>query len=79
MNIHCINDEEGEDAGANEYLEEQSSRLSASIPGVSNEELEEEMGCFKAEVGKLKDGFLDLEKEKAQPQKEVEGDPFAPV
>lgn len=48
------------------------SRRSASIPGVSDEELEEDMERFKLEVGMLKVVFLDLEKEKAQLQKEVE-------
>ncbi|CAK6950959.1 ankyrin repeat domain-containing protein 26 [Scomber scombrus] len=47
------------------------SRRSASIPGVSNEELEEDVGRFKFEVGMLKLAFLDLEKEKAHLQKEV--------
>lgn len=48
------------------------SRRSASLPGVSDEELEEDMERFKLEVGMLKVIFLDLEKEKAQLQKEVE-------
>lgn len=48
------------------------SRCSASLPGVSDEELEEDMERFKLEVGMLKVVFLDLEKEKAQLQKEVE-------
>lgn len=47
-------------------------RCSASVPGVSDEELEEDMERFKVEVGMLKVVFLDLEKEKAQLQKEVE-------
>ncbi|XP_034391748.1 ankyrin repeat domain-containing protein 36C isoform X1 [Cyclopterus lumpus] len=47
------------------------SRRSASIPGVSDEELEEDMERFKLEVGLLKYVFLDLEKEKAQLQNEV--------
>ncbi|KAM8750991.1 ankyrin repeat domain-containing protein 26 isoform 6-T7 [Acanthopagrus schlegelii] len=47
------------------------SRCSASLPGVSDEELEEDMERFKLEVGMLKVVFLDLEKEKAQLQKEV--------
>ncbi|XP_074490077.1 ankyrin repeat domain-containing protein 26 isoform X2 [Sebastes fasciatus] len=47
------------------------SRRSASVPGVSDEELEEDMERFKLEVGMLKVVFLDLEKEKAQLQKEV--------
>ncbi|XP_056243414.1 ankyrin repeat domain-containing protein 26 isoform X8 [Seriola aureovittata] len=47
------------------------SRRSASVPGVSDEELEEDMERFKFEVGMLKVVFLDLEKEKAQLQKEV--------
>lgn len=47
-------------------------RRSASVPGVSDEELEEDMERFKLEVGMLKFVFLDLEKEKAQLQKEVE-------
>ncbi|XP_029993454.1 coiled-coil domain-containing protein 144B-like [Sphaeramia orbicularis] len=52
---------------------------SASVPGVSDEELEEDMERFKLEVGMLKVVFLDLEKEKAQLQKEVEdGRPFLP-
>ncbi|KAM9808073.1 ankyrin repeat domain-containing protein 26 [Neosynchiropus ocellatus] len=67
-NSSCFNDEEAE---PDEYLVEQSSRLSASVLGVSDEELEEDMGRFKAEVGKLKDVFLDLEKEKALLHKEV--------
>ncbi|XP_070827857.1 putative coiled-coil domain-containing protein 144B [Chaetodon trifascialis] len=48
------------------------SRCSTSVPGVSDEELEEDMERFKLEVGMLKVVFLDLEKEKAQLQKEVE-------
>ncbi len=48
------------------------SRRSASVPGVSDEELEEDMERFKLEVGMLKVVFLDLEKEKSQLQKEVE-------
>ncbi|XP_051237406.1 ankyrin repeat domain-containing protein 26 isoform X14 [Dicentrarchus labrax] len=47
------------------------SRRSASVPGVSDEELEEDMERFKLEVGMLKVVFLDLEKEKAQLQKEA--------
>ncbi|XP_044049238.1 ankyrin repeat domain-containing protein 26 isoform X13 [Siniperca chuatsi] len=47
------------------------SKRSASIPGVSDEELEEDMERFKLEVGMLKVVFLDLEKEKVQLQKEV--------
>lgn len=47
-------------------------RHSASVPGVSDEELEEDMERFKFEVGMLKVVFQDLEKEKAQLQKEVE-------
>ncbi|XP_034005356.1 ankyrin repeat domain-containing protein 26 isoform X4 [Trematomus bernacchii] len=47
------------------------SRRSASLLGVSDEELEEDMGRFKLEVGVLKVVFQDLEKEKAQLQKEV--------
>ncbi|XP_049430273.1 ankyrin repeat domain-containing protein 26 isoform X9 [Epinephelus fuscoguttatus] len=47
------------------------SRPSASVPGVSDEELEEDMERFKHEVGMLKVVFLDMEKEKAQLQKEV--------
>lgn len=47
-------------------------RHSASVPGVSDEELEEDMERFKYEVGMLKVVFLDLEKEKALLQKEVE-------
>ncbi|XP_068169266.1 ankyrin repeat domain-containing protein 26-like isoform X10 [Antennarius striatus] len=47
------------------------SRHSASVPGVSDEELEEDMERFKLEVGMLKLVFLDLEKDKAQLQKEV--------
>ncbi|XP_053741850.1 ankyrin repeat domain-containing protein 26 isoform X9 [Synchiropus splendidus] len=67
-NSPCFNDKEAE---PDEYLEEQSSRLSASILGDSDEELEEDMGRFKAEVGKLKNAFLDLEKQQGQLQKEV--------
>lgn len=53
------------------------SRRSASVPGVSDEELEEDLGRFKLEVGMLRVVFLDMEKEKAQLQKEVEdGRPF---
>lgn len=53
------------------------SRGSASIPGVSDEELEEDMERFKLEVGMLKAVFLDSEKKKAQLRKEVEdGHPF---
>lgn len=48
------------------------SRHSASVPGVCDEELEEDMERFKLKVGMLKVIFLDLEKEKAQLQKEVE-------
>ncbi|XP_069018039.1 ankyrin repeat domain-containing protein 26 [Embiotoca jacksoni] len=47
------------------------SRRSASIPGVSDEELEEDTERFKLEVGMLKVVFLDLEKEKAQLQNEA--------
>lgn len=47
-------------------------RSSAPVPGVSDEELEEDMESFKLEVGMLKVVFLDMEKEKAQLQKEVE-------
>lgn len=47
-------------------------RRSAPVPGVSDEELEEDMERFKLEVGMLKVVFLDMEKEKAQLQKEVE-------
>ncbi|XP_069384329.1 ankyrin repeat domain-containing protein 26 isoform X4 [Paralichthys olivaceus] len=47
------------------------SRHSASIPGVSDEELEEDLERFKLEVGMLKVVFMDLEKEKAQLLKEV--------
>lgn len=47
-------------------------RISASVPGFSDEELEEDMDRFKLEVGMLKVVFLDLEKEKAELQKEVE-------
>ncbi|KAM9352318.1 ankyrin repeat domain-containing protein 26 [Symphorus nematophorus] len=47
------------------------SRRSASVPGVSDEELEEDMERFKLEVGMLKGVILDLEKEKAQLQKEI--------
>lgn len=48
------------------------SRCSTSVPGVSDEKLEEDMERFKLEVGMLKVVFLDLEKEKAELQKEVE-------
>lgn len=47
-------------------------RYSTSAPGVSEEELAEDMERFKFEVGMLKVVFLDLAKEKAQLQKEVE-------
>lgn len=47
-------------------------RCSAAVPGVSDEELEEGMEKLKLEVGMLRVVFLDLEKEKAQLQKEVE-------
>ncbi|KAF1386995.1 hypothetical protein PFLUV_G00100650 [Perca fluviatilis] len=47
------------------------SRCSASIQGVSDEELEEDMERFNLKVGMLKVVLLDLEKEKAQLQKEV--------
>lgn len=47
-------------------------RCSAAVPGVSDEELEQGMEKFKLEVGMLRVVFLDLEKEKAQLQKEVE-------
>ncbi|XP_042352084.1 ankyrin repeat domain-containing protein 26 isoform X3 [Plectropomus leopardus] len=47
------------------------SRRSASIPGVSDEDLEEDKERFKLEVGMLKVVFLDLEKEKARLNKEV--------
>eukprot|EP00064_Thunnus_orientalis_P010378 superscaffoldBa00001408_g10404 len=43
----------------------------ASVPGVPDEELEEDFERFKFEVGMLKFVFLDTEKEKAQLQKEV--------
>uniref|UniRef100_A0AAZ1Y196 Ankyrin repeat domain-containing protein 26-like n=1 Tax=Oreochromis aureus TaxID=47969 RepID=A0AAZ1Y196_OREAU len=46
-------------------------RSSAPVPGVSDEELEEDMESFKLEVGMLKVVFLDMEKEKAQLQKEI--------
>lgn len=58
-----------------DFVETQAPRLSQrsiSVTGVSDEELEEDMGRFKHEVGILKVVFLDLEKEKAQLQKEVE-------
>ncbi|KAM9854819.1 ankyrin repeat domain-containing protein 26 [Aulostomus maculatus] len=48
------------------------STRSTSVPGVSDEELEEDMQRFKRQVGMPKVVFLDLEKEKAQLQKEVE-------
>lgn len=51
---------------------EEAHRRSASILGVSDEELEEDVERFKLEVGMLRDVFLDLEKEKALLQKEVE-------
>ena len=47
-------------------------RHSASVPGVSDEELEEDLERFKLEVGMLKVVFMDLEKEKAQLLKEVD-------
>lgn len=47
-------------------------RRSAPVPGVSGEELEEDVEKFKLQVGMLKVVFLDMEKEKAQLQKEVE-------
>lgn len=47
-------------------------RCSSAVPGVSDEELEGDMEKFKLEVGMLRVVFLDLEKEKAQLQKEVE-------
>lgn len=47
-------------------------RRLASVPGVSDKELKEDMERFKLEVGMLKVVPLDLEKEKAQLQKEVE-------
>ncbi|XP_039882184.1 ankyrin repeat domain-containing protein 26 isoform X4 [Simochromis diagramma] len=46
-------------------------RRSAPVPGVSGEELEEDVEKFKLEVGMLKVVFLDMEKEKAQLQKEI--------
>ncbi|KAM6925877.1 uncharacterized protein PEZ65_009479 [Lycodopsis pacificus] len=73
-----VDDAERNNAGSEEDPEEVTkahpaslSRCSASIPGVSDEELEEDMDRFKLEVGILKYVFLDLEKEKAQLQKEV--------
>ncbi|XP_074533392.1 ankyrin repeat domain-containing protein 26 isoform X3 [Halichoeres trimaculatus] len=58
---------------ANTSLREESEerRRSAWIPGVSDEELEDDVERFKLEVGMLKDVFLDLEKGKAQLQKEA--------
>lgn len=47
-------------------------RRSASIPGVSDEEVEDDKKRFKFEVGMLKAVFFNLEKEKSQLQKEVE-------
>lgn len=47
-------------------------RCLESVPGVSDKELQEDMGRFKLEVGMLKYVFLDLEKENVQLQKEVE-------
>lgn len=48
------------------------SRRSEAVPGFSDEELEEDLERFKLEVGMLKVVFLDLEKEKAKLQTEVE-------
>lgn len=64
---HANSDEDPE-----EFTKSSLNRRSASVSGVSDEELEEDMERFKLEVGVLKVVFLDLEKEKAQLQKEVE-------
>lgn len=47
-------------------------RRLASVPGVSDAELEDDAERFKLEVGMLKFVFLDLEKENVKLQKEVE-------
>lgn len=68
---NCANLEEDPEGVAKSHRPSQQ-RLSASVSGFSDEELEEDMDRFKLEVGMLKVVFLDLEKEKAQLQKEVE-------
>lgn len=47
-------------------------RRAAPVPGVSREKLEEDTGRFKLDVGMLKVVGQDLEKVKAQPQRQVE-------
>lgn len=47
-------------------------RRAASVPGVSREKLEDDTGRFKFDVGMLKAVGQDLEKGKAQPQRQVE-------
>lgn len=74
---HAISEEDPEDFSQSQHPS--LSVRSAATPGVSDEELEEDMQRFKHEVGMLKVVFLDLEKEKAQLQKEVDdGRPFLP-
>ncbi|KAM3870152.1 LOW QUALITY PROTEIN: ankyrin repeat domain-containing protein 26 [Diretmus argenteus] len=68
--VNCANSEEDPE----EFAQSQPPSLSihsAATPGVSDEELEEDMQRFKHEVGMLKVVFLHLEKEKTQLQREV--------
>lgn len=65
----CSEDDPGEFAASRPPS---TSRFSAPVPGVSDEELEEDMERFKLEVGMLKLVFTDLDKEKTQLQRKVE-------
>lgn len=69
LNSLCLKEASGESSKSHPRSV---SRHSASVPGLSTDELDEDMNRFKVQVGMLKLVSLDLEKEKPQLQKKVE-------